>query len=88
MKTAAIRYEITKMITIGPIGLSKVIEIESILVSIRYPTKVLATAIVTLPKNPIREPIPLVIMKLPAFFSAKAKAAIAEVQKFSPVSPT
>jgi len=49
---------------------------------------VLIIEIVILPKKKIKDPIPFVIKKVAAFFKASTKAAIAEVQKDSPVRAT
>jgi len=58
------------------------------LVSIKYPIKTFPTVIVTLPRKPIKAPIPFVMMKDPLFLRANTNAAIAEEQKFLPVSAT
>lgn len=44
--------------------------------------------IVILPKKKIKDPMPLVMKKVAAFFKANTKAAIAEVQNDSPVRAT
>lgn len=54
----------------------------------RYPIKVFEILIVALPKNEIKVPTPLVIKKDPEFLRARMKAAIADVQKLSPVRAT
>ena len=53
-----------------------------------YPISVLMIEIVTLPRKQIKAPTPFVITNEAAFLRARAKAAIAEEQKLSPVSAT
>ena len=47
--------------------------------------RVFKHAIVILPRKDISPPIPFVITKLPEFFKARMKAAIALLQKLLPV---
>ena len=88
MNAAAIRYEIKKMIISGGIGLSSSELIDLIDVIRMYPIAELPTVIVNLPKSMIRDPIPLVMKKVLECLRAKTNAAIAELQKFSPVRAT
>lgn len=53
-----------------------------------YPIAVFEILIVDLPKNEIKVPTPFVMRKDPEFLRARMKAAIADVQKLSPVSAT
>ena len=72
----------------GAIGSSTLSLISLMFVSMMYPTKVFARAMVNFPRKQISVPIPLVTKKLPECLRARANAAIALEQKFSPVSAT
>lgn len=88
MNTLAIINDIKKIIAKIGIGLSMSSLKDSTWVIKRYPMAVLTIEIVIFPRKKIRDPIPFMMTKVLMFFNARTKAAIAEVQKLSPVKAT
>jgi hypothetical protein len=85
MNTLDILKEIVKITTSTGNGLSMSSLKDSTFVIKMYPIKVFIIEIVILPRKKIKPPIPFVIVNVARFFKARTKAAIAEVQKLSPV---
>ena len=88
MKILAIKYDMTKITTVGAKGSSTESFVSSRETIRIYPITELPTEIVSFPRILIKLPIPFVVKKLPECFKASTNADIALEQKLLPVRQT